>query len=79
MVFGLTLARKQTIPCERVLKTVLENGVFSCVPFCFRSDGRLGGCVNDKAIATNTTFSISIMPLKDPLFGLNGPDFCQKL
>ena len=29
--FELTLATKRITPCERVWKTVLENGVFSCV------------------------------------------------
>ena len=33
----LTLATKRSTPCERVWKTVQENGVFSCVQFYFRS------------------------------------------
>ena len=43
--FELTLATKRITPCERAWKTVLENGVFSCVPFCLRSLGRLERCV----------------------------------
>ena len=35
--FELPLATKLTTPCERVLETVLETGVFFCVPFCLRS------------------------------------------
>ena len=35
----LTLATKRITPCERAWKTVPENGVFSCVPFCLRSLG----------------------------------------
>ena len=41
----LTLASKQSTPCERVWKTVPENGVFSCVPFGLRSLGRFARCV----------------------------------
>ena len=40
----LTLATKRSTPCERVWKTVPENGVFSCVQFCLRSLGRLAKC-----------------------------------
>ena len=40
--FELTLATKRITPCERVLKTVLENGVFSCVPFWLRSLRSIG-------------------------------------
>ena len=40
----LTLATKWSTPCERVWKSVPENGVFSCVPFCFRSFGRFARC-----------------------------------
>ena len=40
----LPLATKWSTPCEKVLKTVPENGVFSCVPFCFRSLGRFERC-----------------------------------
>ena len=41
----LTLATKRSTPCERVWKTVPENGVFSCVPFCLRSLRRFAKCV----------------------------------
>ena len=41
----LTLATKRSTPCERVWKTVPENGIFSCVPFCFWSLGRFARCV----------------------------------
>ena len=34
-VIFLTLATKLITPHERVWKNVPENGVFSCVPFCF--------------------------------------------
>ena len=40
----LTLATKQNTPCERVWKTVPEDGVFSCVPFSLRLLGRLEIC-----------------------------------
>ena len=40
----LTLATKRSTPCERVWKTVPENGVFSCVPFCLRSLGCFAKC-----------------------------------
>ena len=36
----LTIATKRITPYERVWKTVPENGVISCVPFCLRSLGR---------------------------------------
>ena len=36
----LPLATKRSTPCEKVWKTVPENGVFSCVPFYLRSLGR---------------------------------------
>ena len=42
--FELTLATKRITPCERAWKTVLENGVFSCVPFCLRSLGCFERC-----------------------------------
>ena len=42
----LTLATKQNTPCERVWKTVPENGVFSCVPFCLRSLWKFARCAN---------------------------------
>ena len=35
----LPLATKWKTSCERVWKTVPENGVYSCVPFCLRSLG----------------------------------------
>ena len=40
----LTLATKRSTPCERVWKSVPENGVFSCVPFCLRSLERSERC-----------------------------------
>ena len=46
--FELTLATKRITPCERAWKTVLENGVFSCVPFCLRSLRRFERCVELK-------------------------------
>ena len=45
----LTLATKRSTPCERVWKTVPENGVFSCVPFCLKSLGQFARC----AVFTN--------------------------
>ena len=42
--FKLTLSTKQSTPSERVWKTVTENAVFSCVPFCFRSLGHFARC-----------------------------------
>ena len=42
--YELPLATKRITPCERVLKTLLENGVFSCVPFCLRSLGPFERC-----------------------------------
>ena len=41
----LTLATKRSTQCEREWKTVPENGVFSCVPFCLRSLRRFARCV----------------------------------
>ena len=46
VVFQLMLATKQITQCERVLKNVLENGVFSWVPFSLRSLGRFERCVH---------------------------------
>ena len=40
----LPLATKWNTSCERVWKTVPENGVFSCVPFCLRSLGCFERC-----------------------------------
>merc|ERR1712156_1200053 len=40
----LTFASKWSTPCERVWKTVPQNGVFSCVPFCLRSLGISARC-----------------------------------
>ena len=37
--FELTLTTKRITSCEKAWKTLLENGVFSCVPFCLRSLG----------------------------------------
>ena len=45
--FELTLATKWITPCKRVWKIVLENGVFYCVPFSFRSLGRFERCDTD--------------------------------
>ena len=42
--YELPLATKRITPCERVLKTVSENGVCSCVPFCFGPLGRFERC-----------------------------------
>ena len=42
--FELTLATKRITPCERAGKIVIENGVFSCVPFCLRSLGCFERC-----------------------------------
>ena len=39
--FG-TLWTKQSTPCERLCKSVPQNGVFSCVPFCLRSLAKSG-------------------------------------
>ena len=41
----LTLATKQSTACETVWKTMPENGVFSCVPYCLRSLGGFARCV----------------------------------
>ena len=43
-VFELTLTTKRITPCERAWKKVLENDVFSCVPFCLRSPGCFERC-----------------------------------
>ena len=42
--YELPLATKRITPFERVLKTLLESGVFSCVPFCLRSLGPFERC-----------------------------------
>ena len=42
--FKLPLATKLTTPCERVLKTMPEIVLFSCVPFCLRSLGCFARC-----------------------------------
>ena len=49
-MFELTIAKKQIPPCERELKIVLENSVFYCVLFCFRSLGRFERCVTVMAV-----------------------------
>ena len=54
--FELTLATKRITPCERAWKTVLENGVFSCVPFCLRSLGCFERCVQSCTTLTDMTF-----------------------
>ena len=69
--FELTLATKQITPCERELKTVLENGVFSCVPFSFRSHGHFEKCVCKK------THCISFLDLSVQI--ANVPKICQWL
>ena len=42
--FELTLKTKRITPCKRVWKTVPENEVFSCTPFCLRSLGCFERC-----------------------------------
>ena len=53
---------KQSTPCERVRKTVPENGVVSCVPFFLRSLGGFARCGSVELIANRQGHFIVIPP-----------------
>ena len=84
MFFELTLATKRNTPCERVLKTVLENGIFSCVTFSFRSLGRFEKCEMYSVetlffLATCLVIEISFIGIRPdvvPLLTPSETDFC---
>ena len=57
------LTTKQNTPCERVWKTVPENGVFSCVPFYLRA---LLGVLKDVYSMDNVMLDTTMQKNREP-------------